>query len=190
MSAPRFELEFDETFEGDVVDGGRWLPHYLPHWSTWEASAARYELIGGQPHLLIEEDPAPWRPEIDGALRKSSLQTGLVAGAVGSQSGQHPFDRPAAFRNRPHDIRFYTPHFGRTGSRCDASADSRPMIAFWMIGLGEPAKRTAEICVRKTFGRDVKDGVAGVGVGMHPHQRAAVANCAQHVEGGCRRMTA
>jgi hypothetical protein len=36
-----YELAFDESFDGDVVDEARWLPHYLPQWSSREASAAR-----------------------------------------------------------------------------------------------------------------------------------------------------
>ena len=37
----RRELEFEDTFEGDVLDPSRWLPYYLPDWSSRERSAAR-----------------------------------------------------------------------------------------------------------------------------------------------------
>jgi hypothetical protein len=30
----RRELEFEETFRSDALDLDRWLPYYLPHWSS------------------------------------------------------------------------------------------------------------------------------------------------------------
>lgn len=171
---PGFALEFDESFDGPGLDERRWLPYYLPHWSTWERAAARYSFEGGRLHLLIEADQPPWCPELDGELRVSSLQTGLVAGAPGSRAGQHQFDPPATVRNGPHDIRLYTPTYGRFEARFTASADPRLMVAFWMIGLGDAPERSAEICVGEIFGTDVASGTAAVGVGVHPHQDPAV----------------
>ena len=46
VSKDGYELEFEDTFDGDSLDLTRWLPHYLPQWSSREASAARYE-VGG-----------------------------------------------------------------------------------------------------------------------------------------------
>lgn len=37
-----YALEFDERFDDGLLD--RWVPHYLPHWTTPDRSAARYEL--------------------------------------------------------------------------------------------------------------------------------------------------
>ena len=51
-----WELELDETFEEEALDQTRWLPYYLPHWSSRERAAARYELGEGELRLLIEED--------------------------------------------------------------------------------------------------------------------------------------
>jgi hypothetical protein len=73
------ELEFEDTFEGDVLDLNCWLPYYLPHWSSRERSAARYEIGDGLLRLLIEEDQQPWCPELDGDIPVSSLQTGEFA---------------------------------------------------------------------------------------------------------------
>jgi hypothetical protein len=28
-----YELEFDDTFDGQVLDPARWLPYHLPQWS-------------------------------------------------------------------------------------------------------------------------------------------------------------
>jgi hypothetical protein len=66
-----YELEFEDTFEAEQLDRGRWLPYYLPHWSSRERSAARYEVGGGTLRLLIEADQEPWCPEFDGQVRVS-----------------------------------------------------------------------------------------------------------------------
>jgi hypothetical protein len=36
-----YELEFEDSFNGDALDERRWLPYYLPQWSTRERAAAR-----------------------------------------------------------------------------------------------------------------------------------------------------
>ena len=35
-----YELEFEDRFDGDALDTGRWVPHYLPQWSTPELTAS------------------------------------------------------------------------------------------------------------------------------------------------------
>lgn len=174
MDTSGWELTFDEQFTSGGIDPRRWLPYYLPHWSTWDQAAARYEVRDEQLHLLIEADQAPWCPELDGPLRVSSLQTGLWAGGPGSQHGQHQFSPPATVRNGPHDISLYAPCFGRFEVQMRASADPRLMVAFWMLGPGDAATRSAEICVSEIFGRDVDRSGAAIGVGVHPHQDPAV----------------
>ncbi|HEY4727444.1 MAG TPA: hypothetical protein VIJ32_04470, partial [Actinomycetes bacterium] len=69
-----YALVFEDTFDGDTLDRARWLPHYLPQWSSREASAARYRLGDGTLRLVIEADQPPWCPEFDGQTRVSSLQ--------------------------------------------------------------------------------------------------------------------
>ena len=49
-----YELAFEDNFDGDVLDESRWVPYYLPQWSSREASAARYEIGGGVLRLVIE----------------------------------------------------------------------------------------------------------------------------------------
>jgi len=49
VNAVRHELELDETFQSGTLDRARWLPFYLPHWSSRERAAARYEVGGGEP---------------------------------------------------------------------------------------------------------------------------------------------
>ncbi|HSC91847.1 MAG TPA: glycoside hydrolase family 16 protein [Gaiellaceae bacterium] len=164
----RYELEFEDTFEGDALDQRRWLPYYLPHWSSRERAAARYEVGGGVLRLLIEEGQQPWCPELDGATRVSSLQTGAFAGPVGSAVGQHRFDPRAVVREAQPNVRLYTPRHGRIELVARACADPRTMVALWMIGYEDEPDRSAEICVCEIFGRDVGPDHALVGMGVHP----------------------
>jgi Glycosyl hydrolases family 16 len=163
-----YELEFEDAFEGDSLALERWLPHYLPHWSSRARSAARYELGDGVLRLLIEVEQQPWCPELDGDLRVSSLQTGAFAGPVGSTTGQHRFHPDARVREAQPNVRLYTPRFGRIELRARATDDPRSMVALWMIGYEDEPERSAELCVCEIFGRDVASGQAVVGVGLHP----------------------
>jgi hypothetical protein len=162
------ELEFEDTFAADALDLGRWLPYYLPHWSSRERSAARYEIDGGVLRLLIEADQQPWCPEFDGEVRVSSLQSGAFAGPVGSKIGQHRFHPDAVVRETQPNVRLYTPQYGRVELRAKASDDPRAMVALWMIGYEDEPERSAEICVCEIFGRDVRPQHAVVGMGVHP----------------------
>jgi Glycosyl hydrolases family 16 len=163
-----YELEFEDTFEGEVLDSDRWLPYYLPHWSSRERSAARYEIGGGFLRLLIEADQRPWCPEFDDQVRVSSLQTGAFAGPVGSSIGQHRFNPVALVREAQQNARLYTPQYGRFELHAKATDDPGVMVAFWMIGYEDEPDRSAEICVCEIFGRDVGADRATVGVGLHP----------------------
>jgi glycosyl hydrolase family 16 len=163
-----YELEFEDTFDGDSLDDRRWLPWYLPHWSTRELAAARYEVGGGRLRLLIEEDQRPWCPDLDGDVRVSSLQTGLFAGPLGSAIGQHRFNCEAIVTEEQQNVRLYTPRYGRFEVRLRALDDPHCMVALWMIGYEDEPSRSAEICVCEIFGRDVRPGEARVGMGVHP----------------------
>jgi Glycosyl hydrolases family 16 len=163
-----YELEFEDTFDGSPLDPSRWIPHYLPHWSTRERSVARYELADGCLRLLIAADQQPWCPEFDGQVRVSSLQTGLFAGPAGSSVGQHRFNPEAVVRQEQTNVRLYTPQYGRIELRAKALDDPRTMVALWMIGYEDEPERSAEICVCEIFGRDVGPNQAAIGMGVHP----------------------
>jgi hypothetical protein len=154
-------IDFEDQFDGSVLDESRWLPYYLPHWSSREQAQARYEVGGGRLRLLIEEDQQPWCPEFDGDVRVSSLQTGTL-------DGQHKFNAEAVVREPQEPQRLYTPQYGRIEIRCRAIDDPRAMVALWMIGFEDQPEHSGEICVCEIFGRNVDEREAGVGVGVHP----------------------
>jgi hypothetical protein len=155
------ELEVEDDFDGDRLDERLWIPHYLPHWSSREASAPRYALGDGCLRLLIEADQQAWCPEFDGWLRVSSVQTALV-------TGQHRFREDLVVREPQQDLALYTPRYGRFEVRARALDDPANMVSLWMIGCGDAPNRSAEICVFEIFGRDVGADRAAVGVGVHP----------------------
>jgi hypothetical protein len=168
VPADGYELEFEDTFEGDALDQARWLPYYLPQWSSREASAARYRLGGGLLRLLIEADQPPWCPEFDGQTRVSSLQTGVFSGPVGSPIGQSRFRPGLLVREAQDNARLYTPQYGLFELRARAIDDPACMVALWMIGYEDEPDRSAEICICEIFGRNLTPNRAGVGMGLHP----------------------
>jgi hypothetical protein len=131
-----YELEFDETFTEPGLDPGRWVAHYLPHWTTPERSAARYELEPGALRLRIDADQPAWRSE-DGEMRVSNIQTGTFAGPLGSPIGQHRYRPDLAVRTPQATRRLYTPSFGLAEAVLRAGPDPTCMLAFWLVGFEE-----------------------------------------------------
>lgn len=163
-----YKLEFAEEFDGTELNRDRWLPYYLPHWSSRERSAARYTIRDSCLHLRIEADQEPWCPELDGVTRVSSLQTGLFAGPIGSPVGQHRFHPHAVVRETQENLRLYTPSYGRVEIRCSAVPDPASMIALWLIGYEDEPQHSGELCICEIFGRDVGSDEVRVGMGIHP----------------------
>jgi hypothetical protein len=171
-----YELAFEDTFDGEVLDEAHWLPYYLPQWSSREAAAARYRLGDGTLRLVIEADQPPWCPEFDGQTRVSSLQTGVFAGPVGSTVGQSRFDPGLVVRQAQRSARLYTPQYGLFELRARAIDDPRCMVALWMIGYEDEPQRSAEICICEIFGRNVTAGSVGVGMGLRPFRDPTIRN--------------
>ena len=169
-----YRLEVEDDFSSSSLNTALWVPHYLPHWSSRAASAARYGLVGGMLQLRIDADQAPWCPEYDGWLRVSSLQTGVFAGPVGSDVGQHRFRDEMVVREAQENVSLYTPLHGLFEIRMTAIADPANMVALWMIGYEDEPDRSGEILIVEIFGRDVREGSAGVGMGVRTHHDPAL----------------
>lgn len=163
-----YVLEFDEAFAGPELDRSRWLPHYLPQWSSRERTATRYTLPGRGLRLHIPEDLAPWNPAFDGELRVSSLQTGCFSGPLGSDQGQLHFKPGLRVTEAQATTRLYTPRYGWFEVRMRAVPVPGYLAAFWMIGFGERSQESGEICVVELFGQDVTGATLTVKSGIHP----------------------
>jgi hypothetical protein len=171
---PGFRLEFQDEFQGASLDTNKWLPYYLPHWSSRSRTAARYSLPGGCLRLHIEADQPPWCPEYDGGVRVSALQTGCFSGPVGSAAGQHQFRPGLVVAEAQPAARLYTPRFGYFETRLKAVPIPGYMVALWMIGFEERPEQSAEILICEIFGHELTATSAKVGYGLHPFGDPAI----------------
>ena len=139
--------DIDDDFSAGL-SAQRWIPHYLPHWTTPDRSEARYRLTPEGIELRIEEDQLDWRPE-DAPQRVSNLQTGTYSGPVGSVQGTHRHrdDELVVHTETPQRLLF-APSRGRVDLTVSASRDARCMLAAWLVGTEHlsPAD-SGEICI-------------------------------------------
>jgi hypothetical protein len=163
-----FQLEFDEDFTGDTLDPQRWIPHYLPHWTTPERSAARYDLCPGRLRLRIDSDQPAWRVA-DGEMRVSNLQTGCFAGPVGFPIGQHRHRPDLTVVTAQRTRRLYTPSAGLVEATMRAAPDPTCMLAFWLVGFEASPNASGEICVAELFGNAIGPERSHVRVGVKAH---------------------
>jgi hypothetical protein len=169
LDRSRYEPTFVEDFADRALEPGRWLAHYLPHWTTPERSAARYALTDQGLRLRIDAGQPAWRPE-DGQMRVSNLQTGSFSGPLGSSAGQHRH-RPDLRVVTPQPTRrLFTPSAGLVEARMRASADPSCMLALWLVGLevGGP-EQSGEICLAELFGSTVGPDRPTVRLGVKAH---------------------
>ena len=162
-----YRLEFEDDFDGESLNSTRWLPCYLPQWSSRAASAPRYDLDDGLLRLRIDPDQPPWCPEWDGAVRVSSLQTGVFAGPVGSRVGQHRF-HPTWWCGR----RRMQPRSTRRGTASSNPSPGNRRPGEHGGALDDRLRRSARAVGGGLRIRDLRPGVkpgsVGVGMGVHP----------------------
>ena len=168
LDRSRFELEFHEDFSGETLDPQRWIAHYLPHWTTPERSAARYDLCPGLLRLRIDRDQPAWRVA-DGEMRVSNLQTGTFSGPVGSPIGQHRHRSDLTVVTAHPTRRLYSPSGGLAEATMRASPDSTCMLAFWLVGFEASPDASGEICVAELFGHAIGPERSHVRVGVKAH---------------------
>jgi Glycosyl hydrolases family 16 len=163
-----FEPEFADDFEGPALDGAKWLPVYLPHWSGRDAARARYRFEGGGLTLTIEPDQPAWLPDRTGEMRVSNLQTGAFAGPLGSEIGQHRFGPGLTVVEAQEERALYTPSSGLVEARAAMTLPPGSMAALWLIGFERRPEESAEVTVFEIFGDEVDEDRALVGMGVHP----------------------
>lgn len=155
-----------DEFDGPDLDRTRWLPHYLPHWSSQADSAATYELRDGALHLWIPPEQGLWcgddhRPP----LRVSGIQSGNFSGPVGSTIAPQPYREGLRVREAQETFWGWTPGPSSLEIRLRAALSPRSMVAFWLAGIETRPDWSGEICVTEMFGRSVVPGES-VEVGM------------------------
>ena len=168
---------FRETFDGASLDDSRWLPHYLPHWSSRAESEATYDVAGSELMLSIPAGQGLWCPDTHAKpLRVSGVQSGVFSGPVGSTIGQQPFVGHQVVREEQPEWWGWTPQYGRIEVRARMELSRTSMASVWMVGLEDSPERCGEICLFEVFGNTISaDGSsAEVGSGLHPFRDPAL----------------
>jgi hypothetical protein len=142
-SPPAFTDDFTRG-----LDAEKWVPHYLPHWTVPERSAARFAFVEGGLQLRIEHDQLDWRPD-DAPLRVSNLQTATYSGPVGSTAGTHRHrDDGLVVETHTPPRLLFTPCRGRIDLTVAAGTDEGCMLAAWLVGTEHlSATDAGEICI-------------------------------------------
>ena len=166
MPAAEYELEFSDDFRGPSLDRSKWLPFYLPHWSSRERAAAYYATGADGLTLSIAPDQPAWCPEVDGPIRVSSIQTGEFAGALGSPVGQHRFKPDLRVAQEQSEERLYVPLHGRFEMRARMVLHPGQLAALLMIGFEDEPHRSGEITIMEIFGDSVDGFGAELGHGI------------------------
>lgn len=161
-------LEWNDEFEGPELNTTKWLPYYLPHWSSRKQSIPQYTFRDGMLVLQITEDQQPWCPEFDGEVKASCIQSGLFAGPVGSKQGQLHFNPDLLVREAQTNVQLYTPRYGYFECRAKGVATRGNHVALWMIGYEDTPEKSGEMCTFEIFGQDVSSTSTRVGYGIHP----------------------
>lgn len=161
-------LEFNEEFQTPVLDIKKWIPYYLPQWSSRELSKPNYHFHNGNLVLKITKDQQPWCPEFNGDVKCSSIQTGVFSGKLGSKKGQHRFNTLCEVREEQTNIKKYTPQYGFFEIRAKALDTESNVVALWMIGYEDKPEKSSEICIFEIKGENVNKESAIIGYGIHP----------------------
>ncbi|MBL7261474.1 glycoside hydrolase family 16 protein [Paractinoplanes lichenicola] len=154
----------DERFDSQELDRSVWVPWYLPHWSSRAASAATYEVGGGELRLSIPVDQPLWAEGVhETPLRVSGIQSANYSGPVGSTIGGQPFLPEQRVLEEQGEFWGYTPVQGDIEIRMRGTITPRSMIAFWLSGIETAPELSGEICVMEVFG----SAPQAVGMGLH-----------------------
>jgi hypothetical protein len=163
-----YTLEFNDEFDDPHLDTTKWLPFYLPHWSSRVQSAPNYYFEDSNLILQITQQQQPWCPEFDGEIRCSSIQTGAFSGPLGSALGQHRFSKVCAVREIQTNIQKYTPQYGYFELRAKGLNTSANLVSLWMIGYEDTPEKSAEITMFEIVGSRISGTSSKLGYGVHP----------------------
>ena len=163
-----YNLIFDEDFNDSDLNLKHWVPYYLPQWSSREKSKPNFTIKDNLLTLLINKNQQPWCPEFNGDVKCSSLQTGMYAGCLGSDKGQHKFfNVNAVVREQQVNVKKYVPQYGYFEMRAKFAATKSNVVALWMIGYEDSPERSAELCIMEIKGCNVNKNKSKIGIGLH-----------------------
>ncbi len=162
----------DERFEGATLDDTKWLPHYLPAWSSRVATRASYRCGPGGLRLAVPVDHPIWCPDDhQPPLRVSGIQSASWSGPVGSTRGQQRFREGQVVREQQPPFVGCLVAGGTVAIDAAMRLSPRSMAAFWLSGFEDDQDQAqcGELCVFEVFGHalgETDDPSAEVGVGI------------------------
>lgn len=167
---PARKPDLDDDFRGPLLDPGRWVDHYLPHWTTPDRSAARFDLGPGGLRLRIDADQPDWRDE-DAPLRVSNLQTGVHSGPIGTDRGTHRHRPDGLVVRTPTPTRLlWAPSAGRIEVTASATRDPGCMLAAWLVGTEHvSAEQSGEVCIFEVDAEAIGTTSTRVRCGLKAH---------------------
>src|SRR6476659_7961940 len=152
-------LTFAEEFDEPVLDQSRWLPHYLPTWSSRAETAAAYEIRDSCLHLDVPTDHGTWcADDHEPALRVSGIQSGNFSGPVGSTVGQQPFREGLTVREKQETFWGWTPDNGYLEMLARAVITGRSMVALWLAGIEDRPECLNDTWTTEIFGKAITPG--------------------------------
>ncbi len=172
---PNASLIFEETFSGNSINEARWIPWYLPHWSSREAGTPRTGRKDDRLVLQIDDDQQPWCPHFDGDVIASVIQTGLFAGPLGSDIGQLRFNDACRVTEEQTNRRTCVFQYGYVELRCRAVRNPLNMCALWLMGYEDEPEKCGEICLCELKGWLMDEESITVGFGIKPWRDTLVA---------------
>lgn len=164
-----YRLDFNDDFEQDSINTTNWLPFYLPQWSSRIMSKPNFLIEEGTLILKITENQKPWCPEFNGDVKCSSIQTGIFAGELGTDIGQHKFfnREKCVVREEQKNEFTYLPLYGYFEIRAKAINTASNVVSLWMIGYEDQPERSAELCVFEVKGAASSKNKTQIGYGIH-----------------------
>jgi hypothetical protein len=157
-----------DDFDDPDLDTSVWLPHYLPAWSSREATRASYRLGNSCLTLDVPVDHPIWLAgEHEPPLRCSAMQSGSYSGPVGSTRGLQRFREGQVVREEQPRFEGWLPSSGHVEIRCMMTLSPRSMGALWLAGFEDDPEQLqcGELCVVEIFGKSVAGASCEVGMG-------------------------
>ncbi len=160
--------DFADEFDSGTLDESVWLPHYLPVWSSKDATRPTYSLRDSCLSLSIPPDQGLWCAEDHRPpLRVSGIQSGNYSGPAGSHRGQQRFRDGQTVLETQERFEGWLPTGGHVEIRCRMDISPRSMAALFLSGFEDDSEQLqcGELCVVEIFGNAV-DGSQSAEVGM------------------------
>ena len=168
MDYTKYHLIFEDDFNELQLNQNNWLPFYLPQWSSRKASAPNYKIENSKLVLQITKEQQPWCPEFNGAVKCSSVQTGVFAGELGSTIGQHGVvNKNCVVREEQIAQHTFLSKYGLVEIKAKGINAASNIVSLWMIGYEDEPERSGEICVFEIKGWNVQKNNALIGYGIH-----------------------